>query len=489
MKTYYWALFFLCIVLYFPLFHYLGNPPISIWDEAIYANNAIEMAHSNDFLVLRNNNEPNLYNVKPPFVIWLQAIGIKIGGANEWAIRLPSAIAGLLTCFALFIFAHKTLNDYRIGIIGSLVLVSTQGLMRFHVARTGDLDAVLVFWITFYSLIAFHYCLKEPSNYKPYFNYIGIGVLLAFLTKSVAGFMPLLGILIGTILIEKAKNILTKSYTYKVAIAVFALCISYYWVRENAASGYWEKVYFSEYSRFTQNIMPFHDHEASYYLQNFVSLHFFTPYIYILPLCFILSLSFQLHRKVSILITAFCISYVGLISYPLVKLEWYDAPLYPMFALILGIAFVNVFKYAEPFFSSKFLINSLGIIAICLIFYKPYFKIIENLNRREPKDALEKEGFYIRELSVKRADLSNYKVLMTNKDIEHLDVANFYIKSQNWYQSKNIQLVRDTLQIRKGDTVLCCQEKNLNYLNSHFKTHVLDSLNGCKLLIVFRYEK
>jgi 4-amino-4-deoxy-L-arabinose transferase-like glycosyltransferase len=483
MKGYYTTLFFLCIILYFPLFHYLDNPPISIWDEAIYANNAIEMAHSNDFLVLRNNNEPNLYNVKPPFVIWLQALCIKLMGANEWAIRLPSAIAGFLTCLVLFVFSHKTLKDYRIGLIGILVLVSAQGFIRFHVTRTGDLDAVLVFWITFYTLIAFHYLLKEPSNYKPYFNYIGVGVLCAFLTKSVAGFMPLLGILIGSFFINKMKIVLTKSYTYKVAFVVFGLCGLYYWIRENAVHGYWQKVYFSEYSRFTENIMPFHDHEASYYLQNFISLQFFTPYIYILPLCFLLGFAFRLFRNVSVLIAAFCVSYMGLISYPLVKLEWYDAPLYPMFALVIGIGFMNIFTFLEPYFKNSLLKNSLGICVICAIFYQPYFRIIGQLQLREPKDSLEKEGFYMRELSLKKADV-NYKILMTNNDIEHLDVAHFYMKSQNWYHSKNIKLIRDTLQIQMGDTILCCQDKNLKYLNTHFKPQFLDSLNDCKLLIV-----
>ena len=484
MKSYYQALFILCIVLYFPLFYNLNGPPISIWDEAIYANNAIEMAYSNDFLILRNNNEPSLYNVKPPFVVWLQALCIKIGGANEWSIRLPSAIAGFLTCLALFYFSYKTLNDYRIGVIGSLVLVTSQGFIRYHVTRTGDLDSVLVFWITFYTLMSFHYFLKQPTNYKYYFNWIGIGVLLGFLTKSVAGLMPLLGILIGSIMIKKSKGVLTKFYTYKVALVVLTLSGLYYLIRESLAPGYWQKVYFSEYCRFTQNIMPYHEHETSYYLHNFVSLQFFTPYIYILPFCILLNFIFHLYRTVSILIVTFSASYLGLISYPSVKLEWYDAPLYPMFALLVGIAFINIFKQIEPFIKINFLKNSLAILSICIIFYQPYSKIIEKIHLKEPKDVLEKEGNFIRELSLRRKNISNYKVLMTNKESEHLDAANFYIKSQNWYQLKNIYLVRDTLKIISGDTILCCQKKNIEYLNMHFKIQFLDSLNECKLLTV-----
>jgi 4-amino-4-deoxy-L-arabinose transferase-like glycosyltransferase len=484
MKSYHIVFLFLLIVLYFPLFHYLSDPPISIWDEAIYANNALEMAHSNDFLVLRNNNEPTLYNVKPPFVIWLQAISIKIWGANEWSIRFPSAIAGFLTCLALVVFSYKTLDDYRIGVIASIVLVSSQGLIRFHIARTGDLDAVLVFWITFYTLIAFHYLLKLPSNYKPYFNWMGIGIFMAFLTKSVAGFMPLLGILLGSILIKKAKNVLTKAHTYKVAGVVLFSSVLYYWIRERASAGYWQKVFFSEYCRFTQNVMPFHEQESSYYIKNFASLQFFTPYIYVLPLCVLIALTFQTYRTISILITVFCISFLGLISYPSVKLHWYDAPLYPLFALIIGIAFTLIFRQIELFIKNDVLKHSLFIVAISAIFYQPYFKIIDNLNHKTNKDALEKEGYFMRELGLKKPNISNYKVLMKTEHPEHLDAANFYVKSQNWYKSKKIQLVNDTIQIHQGDTVLCCQSGNLKHLNTRFNVRFLDSLDDCKLLIV-----
>src|SRR5687767_10138855 len=47
--------------------------PIRIWDEAIYANNALEMTETGNLLVLHNNGEPSLYNTKPPLNIWLQA--------------------------------------------------------------------------------------------------------------------------------------------------------------------------------------------------------------------------------------------------------------------------------------------------------------------------------------------------------------------------------------------------------------------------------
>lgn len=66
----------LLVISYIPIFFNLEKAPIRMWDEAIYANNALEMAVNHDFLVLHNNGVPNLYNTKPPLVIWLQTLCI-----------------------------------------------------------------------------------------------------------------------------------------------------------------------------------------------------------------------------------------------------------------------------------------------------------------------------------------------------------------------------------------------------------------------------
>jgi 4-amino-4-deoxy-L-arabinose transferase-like glycosyltransferase len=125
-----------------------------ILDEAIYANNALEMAINKDFWVLKNNDVATLYNVKPPLVIWLQCLCIWIFGANEFAIRLPSVLAAFFMCFRVFYFLNKHFN-IRAAFLRLLVLVTSQGYVKVHVTRTGDLDSVLVFFITAYSLLIF----------------------------------------------------------------------------------------------------------------------------------------------------------------------------------------------------------------------------------------------------------------------------------------------------------------------------------------------
>ena len=69
-------------------------------------------------------------------------------GVNETAIRLPSAFAALFTGLLLLWFFLKYRRDFWAGFSAVLVLVTTQGYVDFHAARTGDCDALLTLFMT-----------------------------------------------------------------------------------------------------------------------------------------------------------------------------------------------------------------------------------------------------------------------------------------------------------------------------------------------------
>ena len=121
----------------------MDGPSIYVYDEGIYANNAYEMAQSGDFITLKNNGEISDYNLKPPLVIVCQSFLMKVIGVNEWAVRLPSAISGLLTCLLVFFFTRRHFST-RAAYIALLLLLTTAGFVRVHVTRSGDLDSMLV---------------------------------------------------------------------------------------------------------------------------------------------------------------------------------------------------------------------------------------------------------------------------------------------------------------------------------------------------------
>ena len=481
-----WSLVFLALAA-FPLFYNLTGPAIFIWDEAIYANNALEMALHGDPIVLKNNGEVSLYNTKPPLLIWLQALLIQLLGANEWAIRLPSALAALLTCGALLIFAARSLRDVRIAWVAVPVLVTSTGFVRNHVARSGDLDAMLVFWITFYSLLAFHYLLHLPPKHRRYFTWIGLGVAAAFLTKSVAGWMPLLGLGIAAWWQKRLWEILRKPYLYVVAAGVAFLCLGYYFLREKMAPGYLDKVLFSEYLRFTENIMPWHEQPFGFYLKNMWSRGFFQYYLFVLPVAIALALRGPrtLTRAFAAMATLFCLSYLLLISYPAVKLEWYDAPLYPFWALLIGIGAVRTYDWGvekiKPALSTT---TRTGIFLglLLLLFAWPYREILQKNTSIAPVDPLEWEGYAMRQLAREQSTLQNYQVLMQVKYPEHLDQAHFYRKALKKDRGKNIVLLESLDQVSTALPILCCQTPGQDSLRQQFNTSLQKSIGPCQLL-------
>ena len=91
------GLVILLIIASIPLFLHLHVLPFRLWDESRLASNAYEMHTNGNLIVTYYEGEPEMWNTKPPLVIWMQLIFIKLIGFNELAIRLSSAIAGLLT--------------------------------------------------------------------------------------------------------------------------------------------------------------------------------------------------------------------------------------------------------------------------------------------------------------------------------------------------------------------------------------------------------
>jgi len=91
-----WKYVFLLLLVSIPIFQRLDFYTIRIWDESRLAINAYEMYHSGNYLIPTYKGEPDMWSTKPPLMIWVQVLSMKLFGVNEMGIRLPSALAALL---------------------------------------------------------------------------------------------------------------------------------------------------------------------------------------------------------------------------------------------------------------------------------------------------------------------------------------------------------------------------------------------------------
>lgn len=123
---------------FFTFFFLLGSRALNEPDEGRYAEIAREMIQTGDWLVPHLWYLPHLD--KPPMSYWLVAISMKLFGQNEWAVRLPIALAGISGVLAAF-FLGCSLGGRRVGVWSVLILQSS--LLYFVMARMLTTDIFL----------------------------------------------------------------------------------------------------------------------------------------------------------------------------------------------------------------------------------------------------------------------------------------------------------------------------------------------------------
>ena len=138
-----WPEILLALLALVALFSFLGSGGLNEPDEGRYAEIGREMAEGDSWLIPHLNGIPQFQ--KPPLIYWATAVSLKCFGKNEWAARLPSALAALGTLLLTWNIA-RLLFGRREAAIAVLVLLSC--LEFFTMARLLTPDMLMTFWIT-----------------------------------------------------------------------------------------------------------------------------------------------------------------------------------------------------------------------------------------------------------------------------------------------------------------------------------------------------
>ncbi len=125
------------------IFVFLGTRGLNEPDEGRYAAVGWEMAAGGSWLVPHLNGFEHLQ--KPPLIYWCTAVSMKVFGYNEWAARMPSALAACGILLLTMAIARRLWSETRAR-IAAIVLVST--LLFFGLARVLTPDMLMSFFIT-----------------------------------------------------------------------------------------------------------------------------------------------------------------------------------------------------------------------------------------------------------------------------------------------------------------------------------------------------
>lgn len=454
----------LSILIVVPVFGALDKLSIRLWDESRLAINAYEMSHSGNWLVTTFDGTPDMWNTKPPLLIWIQAIFIKILGFGPLAIRMPIALATGITVYSLFRFLGKGVMNYTLGLITALVLITTSGYVCEHVSRTGDYDGLLILFTTLSGLSFFRF--TEDGQYKYLYHFFTF-LALAVLTKSIAGLLFLPALFIYAVYRKQLIPLLRSKHLYFGLLLFVAPVVLYYVLREQYNPGYFKAVMENEFGGRYLKTLENHNSPFDFYYTLMYEQHF----RYWLPIALIGIPVGLFHkelfiRRISVfsLLCIVCFSLV--ISFSQTKLLWYDAPIYPFMAIITAIPIYTLYEFmsrqTEDGAKWKKWLPALG---ISIVFLIPYFSTTKRI--AEPREYPENERVfalsrYLMKGIKGKVPVNGYKVVAEGY-IPHIMS---YVLMAN---DKGIDLKKVSIpELKAGDKVIAEDEQIKDQIRQKF---------------------
>lgn len=198
-------LFFLLSVIilaFFLRFYQLGqNPPSLTWDEAAWGYNAYSIGidgrdEFGKFLPL--DYLESFGDFKPPVYAYLDVLPVKVLGLNEFSVRFPSALFGVLTVIATYflvklIFWKSKLKESYALMSALILAISPWHIMLSRAAFEANVATFFIVLGVFLSLAAVNFVKSQgaasfpPQGWNP-IDTLGLKFLL-LLSLSVISFI------------------------------------------------------------------------------------------------------------------------------------------------------------------------------------------------------------------------------------------------------------------------------------------------------------
>lgn len=482
MKLMYW-LVLLLVIISIPIFSHLDELPLQLWDESRLAMSAYEMSQSGNLLIPTFLRSPDMWSLKPPFMIWCMALSVKAFGVNELALRLPAALAAVATCLLLFFFINRVTKTPRHAFLSCLVLVTSLGYVRLHGIRTADYDSMLALFTTAYFVMYYLYLSTDRSKYL---YYCFIALLFATMTKGIAALLLLPGLFVYTLYARKIKTVLTNKHFYIGTLMFLIPVFAYYFIREQYNPGYLKAVSENElFGRYT-NVIEEHPGPWYFYLD---FMYQFTFRYWLIPLGASVILVFFANDKEKPLlyytgITAFL--FMAVISASKTKLLWYDVPIYPLLAIVVGAFIDTAFTTISV---NKGINNGVKISLIsCVIMLigAQYFNTFMNVSHPVKDYEMNENQYmasYMKDAEHGIVDVKNYVFTTDTKQDQNIRFYYELLKDKNNLKLKELE------EINEGDTVIVFKKEIQDILKENYNIVQLRRFDNIKIYKVVAQQK
>ena len=474
-----WVFILIGLAVAVPLiFFHLGHLPLRVWDEARLAINGYEMMQNHRFFVTTYEGAPDLWNTKPPLLIWLQVLSMRCFGVNEVAFRLPSAFAVLLTCVLFYVFLRSYLKNFHVGFIQNMVLLTATGIFIGHAGKSGDYDALLMLLSSVYCLSFFLFLEKgrvaaKRAGGHPSANYIYafyVFLSLAILTKSAAALFFLPGLFLYALLTGGLRALLMNRHAYIGLSIPLVLVGGFYLGREFLEPGYWRAVWENEFGGRLLTVIEGHREPIWFYIKNLYDTRF--SYWFFMAMggaVFGLWGSDKRIYRLTLFSVVLSGSYLLLISLAQTKLYWYDLPLYPFLSILAAIFIFGIFEAFRKnvgiwaAYVSLLCLLTPAVLRIYQAAYIPRetsdWEVGTHIKTRYLRNMLRHPENILKE--------RRYVVVNDSYHAHHL----FYIYL---LRDQGYSVVLEGLElVRPGDIVLCDNAETAAFLRQHFEFELL----------------
>ena len=158
-----------------------GNRAVLDYDEGHYAQVALQMVERGDWVTPYDNGVRFLE--KPPLMYWLTAASLRAFGVNEFALRLPTALAVMALVWAVTRMARLAAGT-RAAAIAGLCTASSVGTYLFTRETLHDVWLVLFITLALYAFLEWH---LDPLHSLRHALVFYASLAGAVMTKSLIG--------------------------------------------------------------------------------------------------------------------------------------------------------------------------------------------------------------------------------------------------------------------------------------------------------------
>ncbi len=468
-----WQIPILLLLTFFVVFLKLGAFHMRLWDESMFAVNTYEMMHNGHYFSNYYEGHPDITNTKPPVTLWAQIACVKLFGYNELALRLPSALAASLALLFVFIFVYKNYSPLWAW-LSALVMLTAQGFIGFHTARTADADSLLTMFLLLANLSFIKFITTEKKQDILLFF---LFLTLAFATKLWAALLFAPAWLVILILYKRFKSFTLNGYFLSGLLLFLLINGGLVWLKMQDNPGYLSMVMWKDAGRLL-SVVEYHKESFSFYIDNLINHRFSTWFALLVAGCVFAFLTRIEKEKqllqISLLLT---LSYFLIISISVTRLEWYDMPLFPLMSILAAYPLFILLRWYIDTNPTRPILKVAAIVLV--IFAYPYYLMFcqsqrnslngfENMNEASERFLFHKNN--------ENADIRGTKVLFTG-----FNGSLLFYKYKMHEMGQDIQLTMH-VDFQPNDRVLVSNDSLKNIMQKEYTFTRLDSLNNAVLV-------